>query len=204
MTNNDELVRRAQDGDADAMEQALAANEGLVASIARKHAGINGAELGDLMQEGRIGLWHAIQRFDPMRGSFATCATGWIRREVLRALQPASGAPLPLIELDAPLTEEGDTLVDLLADPEADPEGRIVEAEWSRFLLALLPPRDRTVVAWRLGFCDGGPRSLAEIAGALGITVSAVDRRVTRATRRLARSIRGEDPHREGHDVVVC
>ncbi len=64
----------------------IKANTRLVISVAQKYRGM-GIPLIDLVQEGNIGLIHAIEKFDVHRGTrFATYATWWIRQHIVRAL----------------------------------------------------------------------------------------------------------------------
>src|SRR4051794_19375065 len=81
-----ELVSRIQDGDLEAKRQIVEAHLGLVASIARAYQG-HGVELQDLIQEGILGLIHALGKFDPSRGCrFSTYASWWVRQAVQRAI----------------------------------------------------------------------------------------------------------------------
>lgn len=69
-----------------AVERMINANLRLVISIARSYQG-NGLDLIDLVQEGNLGLMHAVQKFDYVQGNkFSTYASWWIRQGVTRAL----------------------------------------------------------------------------------------------------------------------
>jgi RNA polymerase primary sigma factor len=86
-------VRRA----AEAKDRFIRANLRLVVSVARRYPLPPGMELLDLIQEGNLGLEHAVDKFDWRKGfKFSTYATFWIRQAIGRALdQKASLVRLP-------------------------------------------------------------------------------------------------------------
>ncbi len=80
------LAVRCARGDREAIRQMVAANLGLVVSVAREYAG-RGVPLMDLIQEGSIGLMAAVKKFDyTLDYRFSTYATKWIRQGVLHCL----------------------------------------------------------------------------------------------------------------------
>ncbi len=87
-----ELARRIEAGDQEAISLLARANLRLVVSIAKKYVGRSpDLTLLDLIQEGNIGLFKAIQKFDWQRGfKFSTYATWWIRQSITRALADQS------------------------------------------------------------------------------------------------------------------
>lgn len=77
---------RARQGDFAARQLMIERNLRLVISIAKGYMG-RGVPLVDLIEEGNLGLMHAIDKFEPDRGfRFSTYATWWIRQSVDRAL----------------------------------------------------------------------------------------------------------------------
>jgi len=86
-----ELAKRIQKGDLMALDTLVSANQGLVASMARKYS-IFGLPMEDLMSEGSLGLVQAARRFDPQRGTrFMTYAVWSVKRAMIKALVEQRG-----------------------------------------------------------------------------------------------------------------
>jgi RNA polymerase primary sigma factor len=93
-----ELAVRYRSGDKSAGNTLVEANLRLVVAIARRikeKRAVHRLSLDDLIQEGNMGLMHAVEVFNPERGRFTTCATVWILQSIGRAIQEKS-APVHL------------------------------------------------------------------------------------------------------------
>ncbi len=81
-----ETATRARAGDFEARQQMIEHNLRLVVSIAKNYLG-RGLPMPDLIEEGNLGLMHAIEKFEPERGfRFSTYASWWIRQSTERAI----------------------------------------------------------------------------------------------------------------------
>ena len=77
---------RARAGDFPARQSMIEHNLRLVVSIAKGYLG-RGVPLSDLIEEGNLGLMHAIAKFEPERGfRFSTYASWWVRQSIERAI----------------------------------------------------------------------------------------------------------------------
>jgi RNA polymerase primary sigma factor len=80
------LARRIHKGDVGARDHMVRANLRLVVSIAQHYTG-KGLSLADLIEEGNLGLLHAVTRFDPSRNTrFSTYATFWIKQAIRQGI----------------------------------------------------------------------------------------------------------------------
>jgi len=86
------FARRALRGDENSRQRMIECNLRLVVKISRRYMN-RGLPLLDLIEEGNLGLIHAVKKFDPERGfRFSTYATWWIRQTIERAIMNQAGA----------------------------------------------------------------------------------------------------------------
>ena len=85
----------------DARRHLIEANLRLVLHVARRYRGF-GVDMMDLVQEGNMGLMHAVEKFDYRKGyKFSTYATWWIRQYITRALaEQAHAVRVPLYKIE--------------------------------------------------------------------------------------------------------
>ncbi len=124
-----ELAVRMKKGDETAMEQLTKANLRFVVSVAKQYQN-QGLSLGDLINEGNLGLIKAARRFDETRGfKFISYAVWWIRQSILQALAEQSRiVRLPLNRVGA-LNKIGKAYSSLRQEFEREPSAEeIAEA----------------------------------------------------------------------------
>ncbi len=121
LTAHDEkdLARKIEAGDLEAKKRLTQSNLKLVVSIARKYIGRSShLTLLDLIQEGNLGLFRAVEKFDWRKGyKFSTYATWWIRQAITRALADQARTvriPVHMIETISKYTQAKRKLLQFL------------------------------------------------------------------------------------------
>jgi len=79
-----EYAIRIRKGDQDARQKFIEHNTKLVVHAAKKRANRSPLEFADLLQAGNLGLMKAVEKFDPSKGRFSTCAMYWILASMKR------------------------------------------------------------------------------------------------------------------------
>jgi|KBSSwiStaDraftv2_1062776.scaffolds.fasta_scaffold84315_2 RNA polymerase nonessential primary-like sigma factor len=140
------LARAMAAGDFEARQRLIERNLRLVVSIA-KHYTNRGLALPDLIEEGNLGLIHALEKFDAERGfRFTTYATWWIRQAVERAIMNQSRT----IRLPAHVVKELNVVLRALRHLEmhALPDGREATLEDVAHLIDRPIEKVRTVLGF--------------------------------------------------------
>jgi RNA polymerase primary sigma factor len=171
------LGRRIAAGDDDAVMELVQHNLKIVVTLANRHIG-QGVPIGDLIQEGNMGLIEAARRYTPDKESkFITYATLWIRKylneavvehgrivriphnqeyEIYKAKKAGEETRnLTTINLDQPVGEDGDvTMADMLCRslPDVDTLSDIAHTKFTvSKVLSTLKDRDRKIVSLYFG-----------------------------------------------------
>ena len=149
----------AQSGCQDCLAELLRENQSLVYQVIQ-HEGGMGAELADLMQEGRIGLWQAIRWYDPGRGTaFSSLAWVLIRYRIWNVRRSR----------DSQWGEEAGVWLELV--DELEEEWWLKQVRWAlREEVEYLPERLGKLIVVHYGLDGTGGRSLAEIGREWGIS----------------------------------
>lgn len=173
----DELIRLAKCGDQVAMNEIFDNYKGLIRSVANNFY-LVGGDKDDLLQEGMVGLFHAVTNFDEKKGSFPSFVKLCVMRQVIDAVKRDNS------DKNRPLKDHIDisNLENMTA--ESTPLGDLLEKEFSERIAKItnekLTSVERKVIKL---FADG--YSYDDISSKLQITYKAVDGAMQRARKKL-------------------
>lgn len=146
---------------AQAVEKAMEQHDGLVHAFIRRQGG-GDIPYEEALQAGRIGLWYAIQGYDPARGTtFSTYAWVAIYRHVHRRAKEVSQEP-HIGGQEAPASW-------VLPDPAREMESELVRSTLLH-LVSQLPERLRRVIVGRYGLGEEPPCLLKELGKELSLS----------------------------------
>ena len=188
--SDEELQRLASSGNGDAADALAARYQQVVRSCARPFF-LVGGDSEDLIQEGMLGFWYAILRFDVSRNvSFRTFAEVCIRNRILSAIKSASSSKhTPLndrISLEA--AAESSSAEDTQPSPEEQVLARESVTEFFTTFAQGLSPFEQSILKLYL---EG--LSYHAIAEFLSKDIKAVDNAVQRIRRKLSRHLSSGD-----------
>lgn len=119
------LARRARAGDFESRQTMVERNQRLVVNIAKRYLNRN-IPLLDLVEEGNLGLIHALEKFEPERGfRFSTYATWWIRQAIEHAIMTQART----VRLPVHVNKELNQLARVRRKLEVDCQGKFQVAE---------------------------------------------------------------------------
>lgn len=146
---------------AQAVQEAMEQHEGLVHAFIQRQGG-GDISYEEALQAGRVGLWHAIQGYDPMRGTaFSTYAWVAICRQIHRRAKELSRDK----EMRAPAV----VISGIVPDPGVQVEADLVRKALFD-LVAQLPERFRQVIVARYGLGEAPACTLKELGQRWGLS----------------------------------
>lgn len=190
--DQNELIIKAKEGDAKAIDSLIKSNLKFVLSIAKEYQNCN-VPLQDLINEGNIGLIKAIEKFDLTKDvRFISYAVWWVRQSILKHLSDHSRTiRIPITALNklkslnaTPITDcvtindymkgndvmiSGSSVIDTSNAFEDSDKNSKVNAELDR-ILKVLEKREYDVIDKYFGLSGNDPMTLEEIGGVYGLT----------------------------------
>jgi RNA polymerase primary sigma factor len=163
-----ELAKRIERGDIEAKDKLINSNLRLVVSIARRYQG-QGLPMGDLIQEGMLGLIRASEKFDWRKGfKFSTYATLWIRQGIQRGMANTSRTIRLPVHIEQRERKLARVERELTAKLSRDPTDEEVAEEVGFDLEEVYALRDarRGVTSLDLPIGDDGEAALGDLIAA--------------------------------------
>jgi len=186
-------------------QELLIGNLRFVITVAKQYQN-QGLELSDLIAEGNLGLLKAVENFDWTKQlRFISYAVWWIRQSILQSLNENARTirlPVNVVQdlqkakkevektgTDFPLNEEGDTLLDLIKNPDADLPDSVFDTkeilkEKLREIMGILDDREKIIIEDYFGL-SGQTRTLEDIGNDFKLTKERVRQIKEKALRKL-------------------
>ena len=182
---DEELILKSRNGDRLAQEEILNKYIGLVHAIAARFF-LHGGENEDLVQEGMVGLYSAVNGFEEGGANFSSYAYACIRNAVLSAIKKSLGAKNAALNDVVPIVEIGEEI------SSVSPEDEIIRRENRReFLQKISKSLSSTEFKAIVMQLDG--MSVAEISSAVGKPQKSVSNALARAKAKPVKLYRKED-----------
>lgn len=197
--DEEEYLRRVEQGDKEARDILVKHNMRLVAHIVKKYTG--SAETDDLISVGSIGLIKAISTYKAGRGTtLATYTARCIENEILMLIR-SNRKHKSVLSLSEPVGTDKDgnelTLMDLLFEKEDSVFERVERSVKREKLLEqiqkILSEREYTILCLRYALKEGIPLPQREVANLLKISRSYISRIEKHAIEKLKSRLRAED-----------
>ena len=198
MESIDELIIKAKNNDENAMEQLLQRFKSKVTAISREYF-LVGADFDDLIQEGMIGLYKAINVYDPNKNhNFSAFASLCIHRQLQNAVKNANrkknsplNSYLPIEYYGGVKTDADDSFSKLIiVDDNSDFEKQFIDNEMNAIMISKVK-NILTVVQFKLLKLFLNGESYINMAKALNISTKQVDNMLQSIKKKL-RTIKGE------------
>ena len=174
---DEEWVALAKNGDKTAEEFILKKYSGFALSIANS---VSYFDREDLVQEGMVGLYTAIGRYDGAKAGFSTFAYSCVRNRILDAVKRERGAKNSALKNFLPIARLGEELYFSKNETEQEVIKREQKREFYSKINKALTALEFKAVAL---YIDG--MSAAEIAQTLGLSVKSVSNALTRAKKKM-------------------
>ena len=195
------LIKLARGGDQEATNELIENYKGLVNSIARRYF-IVGGETEDLIQEGMIGLFNAIQSYDETsEASFKTFANLLIKRKVQSAIKSANRQKNKMLNQYITVNNQGIIVMDnnlsvtdendekelgiYIESEYPDPENSVISKEMQDFIKMEIEKKLTILEKNILELFIAG-KSYAQIAKELNLNTKAVDNNLFRIRKKLS------------------
>ena len=186
---DEELAIKAKQGDTNALNELFANYKNLVNKISRSYF-LLGGEFEDIIQEGMIGLYKAIQNFSENKNaSFKTFASMCIKHQIISAIKVASSQKNMVLSSALPISEQSDEDDDgaieiILPSPLPQPDQTVFEKEsiselQEKIKKSLSPLEIKVLALYLKGF------SYNEIAEKGNISKKSIDNALTRIKNKL-------------------